>query len=113
MKITINIVYRRIPFWAKNIYGNLKKIAQFSEFSFGATAQLARLNGGFLIKNIIDNFFKKIDVSTFESRNCILFAAHDATIIAALTTLRIYEVNIFEFVQSECFKRLMITMILF
>lgn len=69
-------------------------MAQFSELSFAATPQLARLNGGFLIKELFDNCFKKIDVSTLESRNFILYSAHDTTIIAALTTLGLYDVNI-------------------
>lgn len=95
MKITNNIVFCRIPFWAKRIYGNLEKIAQFEKFSHGATPQMARLNGGFLIKECIDNFSKKIDVSTFESRNFIVYSAHDATIAAALTALDLYDVHIY------------------
>lgn len=61
--------------------------------SFTGTRELARIKGGFLIKEMLERFSKKINLTLNPNRSIWLYSAHDLVIINELNTLGLYEVN--------------------
>lgn len=85
----------RLPDWAEKVVepnGIIERIAE-SHFKFNtATPELARLKSGFLIKEMMDRFTKKIFGTLEPDRSLWLYSAHDETIANVLNSLGLFEV---------------------
>lgn len=62
--------------------------------SFTGTAELARIKGGFLIKEMLERFSQKINSTLKPNRSLWLYSAHDLVIVNMLNTLGLYEVKL-------------------
>lgn len=83
--------FARLPSWASEVFDGLKEIAKFYFVSKTATPQMGRLKGGFLIKQILDDFYKK--PKSKDRHRFIMYSAHDDTIVNVLNTLGLYDVG--------------------
>ena len=57
------------------------------------TPKLARLKGGFLLKDILDRFTNKSLGILSPNRQMWVYSAHDTTVANLLNTLNIFEVS--------------------
>lgn len=55
---------------------------------------MKKLKGGYLIRDMLDHFKEKINVTLKPDRSLWLYSAHDLTLAIALNTLNLYDVNI-------------------
>lgn len=58
-----------------------------------ATPEMARLKSGFLIKEMMERFTKKIFSTLEPNRSLWLYSAHDETIANVLNSLGLFEVT--------------------
>lgn len=72
----------------------MEYIAKLHINSYAATPELARLKSGFLIKEIMERFKKKIDATLSPDRSLWLYSAHDYTIANMLNAFGVYKVRI-------------------
>lgn len=56
------------------------------------TKELARLQSGFLLKEIFDRFAQKLNSTLQPDRSLWLYSAHDLTIMCMLNSLGLFEV---------------------
>lgn len=80
----------RFPVWASKVLDDIKFQA-FKHKSSTATPQLARLEIGFLLREIFDNFNRKKDRN--ERKTFVLYSAKDLTIVNILNALGIFDVR--------------------
>lgn len=70
----------------------MEYITKYSYAVYTNTKLLARLKGGFLIKDMLDRFEQKINSTLQSDRSLWLYAAHDYTISNILNGLGVFEV---------------------
>lgn len=70
----------------------MEYITKFSYAMYTNTPLLARLKGGFLIKDILDRFQQKINSTLKPDRSLWLYAAHDYTLSNILNGFGVFEV---------------------
>lgn len=75
----------------------MEYITKFSYAMYTNTPLLARLKGGFLIKDILDRFQQKIDSTLQPDRSLWLYAAHDYTLSNILNGFGVFEVYSWNF----------------
>lgn len=100
-RIHFGFVFDRLQKWAeKSIEPNgiMEYITKYSYAMYTNTKQLARLKGGFLLKDILERFSQKIK-STLKplERKLWLYTAHDYTLANILNGLGVFEVMILRF----------------
>lgn len=71
----------------------MEYIASFHHKIGSATPQLARIQSGFLIKEMLQHFSDKINSTLKPDRSFWLYSAHDITISYMLNSLGILEVR--------------------
>lgn len=71
----------------------MEYIATFDFKTYTDTPQLARLKSGFLLKEIIEHFYQKVNSTLQPNRSVWMYSAHDITITNMLNSLNLYEVN--------------------
>lgn len=76
----------------------MEYITKYSYAMYTNTKQLARLKGGFLLKDVLERFSQKIK-STLKplERKLWLYTAHDYTLANILNGLGVFEVMILRF----------------
>lgn len=72
----------------------MENIAKHHFKTASATPLMARFKSGFLIKDILERFTKKIFGTLDPNRSLWIYSAHDDTISNTLNTLRLFEVNL-------------------
>lgn len=90
------IIILRLPEWAQQTMrpnGTLENISKLYFKLAAATPELARLQSGFLIKEILEHFTKKIDSTLQPNRTLWLYSGHDLTISYMLQSLGLFEVR--------------------
>lgn len=86
----------RLPDWAEKVIepnGPMERISKINFRLASATPQLARLRSGFLIKEIMERFTKKLFAALEPNRSLWLYSAHDDTISNVLNALGLFEVT--------------------
>lgn len=78
----------------------MERIAYFHHRMAADTPQLARLQSGFLIKEILDHFSMKINGTLKPDRSLWFYSAHETTIANLLNSLRLFEVIFI--IRSNC-----------
>lgn len=90
---------KKLQDWAeKSIEPNgvMEYITKYSYAMYTNTKQLARLKGGYLLKDILERFSQKIKLTLKPlERKLWLYAAHDYTIANILNGLGVFEVSRF------------------
>lgn len=81
--------------WASNVRNEMKEISNFWYNTYTATPQMARLQGGFLIKRILNDFMDKSKPMSQSNQTFVMYSAHDYTVYMVLGTLRLYDVSFF------------------
>lgn len=66
---------------------------QFAMFTY--TRELARLKGGFLLKEILERCTNKTELKLNPNRVMWMYSAHDTTVANLLNTLELFEVNFY------------------
>lgn len=92
-----NLLIRSLPDWAQKVMqpnGAMEYIATFDYKTYADTPLLARLKSGFLLKEILEHFSKKVDSTLEPNRTLWLYSAHDVTILNMLNSLGLFEVII-------------------
>lgn len=85
----------RIPRWAEDAIkpnAAMENITKYCYAMYTDTKLLARLKGGFLLKDILDRFNQKINSKLEPDRSLWLYSAHDFTISNILNGLGLFEV---------------------
>lgn len=85
----------RIQQWAEEAIkpnGIMEYITKYSYAVYTNTKLLARLKGGFLIKDMLDRFNQKINSTLQPDRSLWLYAAHDYTVSNILNGLGVFKV---------------------
>lgn len=92
------------------MYDNITKLAMFEEYSLIGTREISRYSSGFLLREIIERFYKKIDVENplKPNRNLWLYSAHDTTITGLMNLLGLLEVSVLGFNFNNLHKNLII-----
>lgn len=72
--------------------GTMEYIATFDYKTYADTPLLARLKSGFLLKEILEHFSKKVDSTLQPNRTLWLYSGHDITILNMLNSLGLFEV---------------------
>lgn len=72
------------------------------KYSFIGTREMSRFSSGFLLREMIERFHKKIDIEDplMPNRNLWLYSGHDTTITGLLNLLGLLEVNMYSFLQK-------------
>lgn len=98
------VCYRfRIPEWAENAIapnGPLEIMAKLDLITSTGTRQMARLKQGFLIKEIFQHFFEKIESTLEPDRTLWIYSAHDYVIASVLNIFGLYKVCTQHFVDN-------------
>lgn len=84
----------RIPEWGEKAIkpgGIMQYIATYDFLLYSSTPELARFASGFLIKEILENFSRKINATLDPNRSLWLYSAHDYTIVNALNSFGLFE----------------------
>lgn len=84
-----------LPEWAANAIergGAMEYIATFDFKTYTDTPQLARLKSGFLLKEILEHFSQKINLTLQPNRSLWIYSAHDITITNMLNALGLFKV---------------------
>lgn len=79
--------------------GILQQIAIFYYKMGSDNKKLARLQSGFLIREMFERFGQKINSTLKPNRSLWLYSAHDLTIISMLNSLKVFEVCEFEKIE--------------
>lgn len=72
--------------------GTLERIAAFHHSMAAATPQLARLQSGFLIREMLERFSMKIKSTLKPDRSLWFYSAHETTMANLLNSLEMFEV---------------------
>lgn len=84
----------RLPEWTKKVFYPGSELQELCGFAFQLstiTPEMGRLKVGFLIKEIFDRFFHKIEGDLNPDRSIWIYSAHDSTIANVLNTLQLFE----------------------
>lgn len=86
---------KSLAHWAEEVIkpnGTMEYIATFDYKTYTDTPQLARLKSGFLLKEILEHFSQKVNLTLQPNRSVWFYSAHDITITNMLNSLGLYEV---------------------
>lgn len=72
----------------------MEKLANFCFGMATSTKLLARLKAGFFVREILEHFTMKKELTLSPDRSLWIYSAHDATIANVLNTLGLFEVTI-------------------
>lgn len=97
-KIKFLFFFKRLSDWALNAakpYSIMYNITAFFYKMGSGNKKLARLQSGFLIREIFERFNQKINSTLTPDRKLWLYSAHDLTVSSLLNSLGIFEVLTF------------------
>lgn len=91
-------IHFRLPTWAERIMNDESKIYEFFQRGYTVwtgTDPMKKLRSGFLLKEMLDHFSKKLNSTLADDRSLrmYLYFAHDITIADMSNSLGIYMVN--------------------
>lgn len=72
----------------------MEYIAQFYHKMYADTPQLARVESGFLLKEIVERFSQKINATLQPDRSLWFYSAHSITVSFMLHSLGLFQVYI-------------------
>lgn len=82
-----------LPDWTKEVYpGDMAWISARSFATKTFTPKLARLQAGFLLKDILNRFAQKSSKTLTPDRSMWVYSGHDTTVASLLNTLGVFEV---------------------
>lgn len=84
-----------LPEWAQKIFKpgcDLEELANLYFVLPTNTTTLARLNSGFLLREMLDRFDDKINSKLSPNRSIWMYSAHDVTLAGVLNTLGLFKV---------------------
>lgn len=73
--------------------GELKKLALYTYGFYASTLDMQRLQSGFLLKDILERFRKKVQSTLSPDRSLWMYFSHDITIVSMLKSLGLYKVK--------------------
>lgn len=82
----------RLPSWASKSMKTLEHIAKVAASTHAATPGTARLKFGFLLKEMLGHFSRKLNATLQPDRLFWLYSGHDLTILNVLNGLGIHDV---------------------
>lgn len=104
----------RLPAWANMVFGPGTEFEHASNRYFQIytmTPELARLNYGFLLRDILDRFDEKIQGTLTPNRSLWIYFAHDTTIGSILNMLGLFDVitilNELISINQKCGKQIL------
>ncbi|XP_031629368.1 prostatic acid phosphatase-like isoform X2 [Contarinia nasturtii] len=102
-----SLLNKTLASWAQEAIkpkGVMEYIASFNQKLKSDTKELARLQSGFLIKEIFERFGQKINSTLQPNRSIWYYSAHDTTISSMLNSLGLLELHILPFACSLHFE---------
>lgn len=92
MKIISNF---RLPEWTQKVFPNgpFRYLYDLSYVLETYTPQFARLKYGILLKEILERFQKKSDLTLKPNRSAWMYSGHDNTISGLLNLMGLYDVS--------------------
>lgn len=87
----------RLADWARKAIernGTMEYIAQFYHKMYADTPQLARVESGFLLKDMLKRFTQKINATLQPDRSLWLYSAHSITVSLMLNSLGLFKVHL-------------------
>lgn len=87
----INLLFS-LPEWTKSVYSDMAYLSARSFATKTSTTQLARLKGGFLLKDMLTRFTHKVKHTLKPDRSMWVYSGHDTTVANLLNTLGVFEV---------------------
>lgn len=86
------IFFYRLPEWTNHVIEDSKFLSEYWLKVNSGTTELRKLKGGFLFKEILDRFSKKIHSTLSPDYKLYLYSGHDITVAAILSSLGLFEV---------------------
>lgn len=90
-----NIIFdSRLPEWAEKaieVNSTMENIALFDVKIYASTPQLARLSSGFLLKEMLERFSRKINSTLKPDRSIWFYSTHYFTLSNLLNSLGLFE----------------------
>lgn len=83
---------KTLPDWADKVMQPMEYISSIHYKTFADTPQMARLKCGFLLKAIIERFYKKSQSTLTPDRSLWFYSGHEHTIVNMLNGLGLLEV---------------------
>lgn len=105
-KIDLTLSVLRLPEWTKTVfYPGSELEAMNDDFfkSYTQTQEMTRLKYGFLLQEIMNRFYAKIQSTLEPDRNIRFYSAHDHTIASLLNIFGLY-VSYFNSVPIDTFQ---------
>lgn len=114
----------RLPTWTDKLLNQMEEPSVFLFKMTTATAPLARLKAGFLLKHILDIFTRKTESNLVPDRTFFMYSGHDENIVNILNGMGIFDVIVdnilYEFrilisvflIFSRNFRRLLLVLCL-
>lgn len=96
------IYFRSLPDWTKKVYpdGDMQWISYHAFAVKTITPKLARIQSGFLLKDMLDRFDNKTRSLLSPDRSMWVYSAHDTTVASLLNTLGLFEVRFCNYIIS-------------
>lgn len=88
----------RLADWAEKAVkrnGIVEYISAYNYKTFADTKQLARVESGWLLKEIIERFYQKVNSTLQPDRKLWLYSAHNLNLATMLNSLGMFEVLFF------------------
>lgn len=85
-----------LPDWAKNVMtpgGDFEYLAFYWYKIFTPTTEMKKFKSGYLLKEILDRFTNKTQLTLSPNRSLWMYFAHDITIANMLSSLGVFKVR--------------------